>query len=148
MTIPEREHTMTETNFEEALAKIGDSVRDLCAIVGIDTPENLVNIYIDPDGIAIEVTDKLGDVPVSRTVKLNGTITYRNETHSHEFEPFPIAGRTIQKCKFCTVLKFIDPDMEAAERAKAGLGDKTPADWVAKSIADAEAAGRPLDEGA
>lgn len=100
---------MTETNFEEALAKIGDSVRDLCAIVGIDTPENLVNIYIDPDGIAIEVTDKLGDVPVSRTVKLNGTITYRKKIE----EPRPV--------------------------------DQS---GIAKAIADAEAAGRPLDEGA
>lgn len=156
---------MPKMTNDEFRAKLGDHTRELAALLGIpvEDADHMMTLKISVNGLEFEYNTIEGDHTVTHTVRRRGPVIFRplasvaeapllyvatTDEHcaEHVWEPFALPdGRQIQKCKHCPVRKYINPDTErrAAEHTPRDLPS-----WVAKSIEDAEAAGRPLDEGA
>lgn len=165
---------MPKMTNDEFRAKLGDHTRELAALLGIpvEDADHMMSLKISVNGLEIEYNTTEGDHTLTHIVRRRGPVIFRplasaaeapllyvaTDEHcaEHVWEPFALPdGRQIQKCKNCPVRKYINPETErkAAEHLRREVSSDWKArenlpGWVAKSIEDAEAAGRPLDEGA
>ncbi|WP_158170869.1 hypothetical protein [Rhodococcus sp. JT-3] len=62
---------------EDFRKTLGDHVRELCELVDVPVPEDVITVHLSVDGLEIEYADRAAAGFVTRTVHRRGPINFR-----------------------------------------------------------------------